>query len=115
MTRKQKLMAFALPLLLLAAVGGAVQLRDSWRTWRTGVYATTSTDELTIEAYRIAREIPEILAQIPCHCGCMKNRNHHSGNLDCFKTDHGENCPICVQTALHAHRLHKDGKSVEEI
>jgi hypothetical protein len=40
------------------------------------------------EAYRIAREIPEVLAQQPCYCYCGESFRHRS-LLDCFATDHG--------------------------
>ncbi len=39
------------------------------------------------QAYRIAREIPEILAQMPCFCGC--EAFGHENLLDCFVDDHG--------------------------
>jgi hypothetical protein len=39
------------------------------------------------QAYRIAREIPEILAQIPCFCEC--ETYGHENLLDCFIDRHG--------------------------
>ena len=39
------------------------------------------------QAYQIAREIPEILAQIPCFCEC--EAYGHENLLDCFIDDHG--------------------------
>lgn len=39
------------------------------------------------EGYQIAREIPEILAQIPCFCGC--EAMGHESLLDCFVDEHG--------------------------
>jgi len=38
-------------------------------------------------AYRIAKRIPEVLAQQPCYCHC--DRIGHVGLLDCYRTDHG--------------------------
>lgn len=38
------------------------------------------------QAYRIAREIPDVLAQLPCYCG---ESFGHRSLLDCFATDHG--------------------------
>jgi hypothetical protein len=40
------------------------------------------------QAYRIAREIPEVLAQQPCYCNCGESFGHGS-LLDCFASDHG--------------------------
>ena len=39
------------------------------------------------QAYQIAREIPEILAQIPCFCEC--EAYGHKNLLDCFIDRHG--------------------------
>ena len=33
-------------------------------------------------AYRFAAEHPEVLAYVPCYCGC--ERSGHRGNDDCF-------------------------------
>lgn len=38
-------------------------------------------------AYQIAREIPEILAQMPCFCECEPYG--HENLLDCFIDNHG--------------------------
>ena len=39
------------------------------------------------KGYQIAKEIPEILAQLPCFCGC--EAVGHENLLDCFVDDHG--------------------------
>jgi len=39
------------------------------------------------DAYQVAKEIPEILAQIPCFCGCRAIG--HENLLDCFVDEHG--------------------------
>ena len=65
------------------------------------------------DAYRVAREIPEILAQQPCYCYC--ERKGHRGLLDCFKTDHAASCSICIKEALLAGQLNRQGKSAQEI
>jgi Protein of unknown function with PCYCGC motif len=39
------------------------------------------------EAYQVAREIPEILAQVPCFCECEPFG--HENLLDCFIDNHG--------------------------
>jgi hypothetical protein len=39
------------------------------------------------EAYQIAKEIPEVLVQIPCFCEC--EAYGHENLLDCFIDNHG--------------------------
>jgi hypothetical protein len=39
------------------------------------------------EGYQVAKEIPEILAQLPCFCGC--EAIGHENLLDCFVDEHG--------------------------
>jgi hypothetical protein len=39
------------------------------------------------QAYQIAKEIPEVLAQIPCFCDC--DVFGHENLLDCFIDQHG--------------------------
>ncbi len=40
------------------------------------------------EAYQVAKEIPEVLAQMPCFCGC--ETYGHENLLDCFVDRHGD-------------------------
>jgi len=39
------------------------------------------------KGYQVAKEIPEILAQLPCFCGC--EAVGHENLLDCFVDEHG--------------------------
>ena len=66
------------------------------------------------EAYKVAAEIPEILAGVSCYCGCMKSEGHRN-LLDCFASDHGAGCAHCVDEALDAHALFMTGASLEEV
>ncbi|MET3546450.1 PCYCGC motif-containing (lipo)protein [Paenibacillus cellulositrophicus] len=76
-------------------------------------------------AYMAAAGVKEVLNQIPCYCGCGESAGHKS-NLNCFIKevnpdgsvvwdDHGTRCGVCVETALTAASLVKEGKSVKEI
>ena len=65
-------------------------------------------------AYEAAREVPEVLAQLPCYCGCMSGFNHKN-NLDCFHDEHGVECAMCQDIALDARRMYKDGYEIERI
>jgi hypothetical protein len=66
------------------------------------------------EAYQAAKEIPEVLNQLPCYCGCMQNFGHKN-NLYCFHDDHGADCALCQDIALEARAMYREGKSVEHI
>jgi len=66
------------------------------------------------EAYRVARDRPELLEQMPCYCGCYVTQGHQN-LLDCFRDRHPEGCPICLAIALRAARLEKVGYSPADI
>ena len=42
----------------------------------------------TREAYQVAKEIPEVLNQVQCYCGCKESDGHQS-NFFCFTDQHG--------------------------
>ena len=71
------------------------------------------TDPQAARAYKIAKEIPTVLAQQPCYCWCSRG-GHHSLH-DCYVGTHGEHCDICQKEAFLADKLHKQGKSAAEI
>jgi hypothetical protein len=64
--------------------------------------------------YARAREIPEVLDGIYCHCECAKRHDLHS-LLDCFATNMAAGCGICSGQATLVHRLHGEGKTLDEI
>jgi hypothetical protein len=66
------------------------------------------------EAYTVARINPALLAQLHCYCGCDKDFGHRN-LLDCFRTDHGSHCEICMGEAIEAERLALRGMPVEQI
>jgi hypothetical protein len=65
-------------------------------------------------AYQVAKDIPEVLAQLPCFCGCKDNYGHEN-NLFCFKDMHGSGCEICQDIALDARRMHDEGMPIDQI
>ena len=75
---------------------------------------TLFNDEKTRAAYQTARDIPEVLEQLPCFCGCMTNFGHKN-NLFCFKDQHGSGCEICQDIALDARKMHDNGMSIAQI
>ena len=64
-------------------------------------------------AYEIAREIPGVLAQLPCYCYC--DRAGHKGLHSCHRDTHSSHCGTCIKEALLASRMHKAGKKPAEI
>jgi hypothetical protein len=64
---------------------------------------------LTRDAYRAVREIPVTIAQMPCYCHCDRSIGHKS-LYSCFEDDHAAHCAVCVNEALMAHKLEKEGK-----
>lgn len=68
---------------------------------------------VVVRAYQVAREMPGTLAQQPCYCFCY--RIGHRGLLDCFASDHGSACSVCIQEALLAERMQKEGRSAPQI
>ena len=72
------------------------------------------TDEKTRAAYQVAKDIPEVLEELPCFCGCMSSFGHKN-NLFCFKDQHGSGCTICQDIALDARKLHDQGMKIAQI
>ena len=73
-------------------------------------------------AYALAR--PDVIAWLPCYCGCVAM--DHRSNLDCFFKptapgaplefeEHASYCDICVETALMAKQMLGDGASLRAI
>lgn len=65
-------------------------------------------------AYQVAKDIPQVLAQLPCYCHCDRGQGHKSLH-SCFESEHGENCGICIGEALMAYSLHQNRVSASEI
>jgi len=72
------------------------------------------TDERTRAAYQTAKDIPEVLEQLPCFCGCMSSFGHKN-NLFCFKDEHGSGCTLCQDIALDARKMHDQGMAIAQI
>jgi hypothetical protein len=74
------------------------------------------------EAYAAALAQPELLATLPCFCGCMAFEQPHAGLKDCFiqpssgaLDPHGAFCETCQEEALDAVAWSKQGLSGHEI
>jgi len=79
--------------------------------------ATMAPDQFsraTRDAYKVAKEIPQTIAQMPCYCHCDRGFGHKSLH-SCFEDDHAAQCAVCVDEALMAYRLQKQGLSAAQI
>lgn len=61
-----------------------------------------------IEAYKIAWELSELFAELPCFCNCSPLG--HDSLLDCYITTHAMSCALCRSEARAAESLSKEGK-----
>lgn len=66
-------------------------------------------------SYRIAKEIPEVLAQQPCLCGCDNTSDDHRSLLDCYIDEHASTCLVCMKEAVLAEQMVDAGKSAKEV
>jgi hypothetical protein len=65
-------------------------------------------------SYRAAAKIPNVLHQLPCYCYCDRGHGHNSLH-SCFEDTHGAHCSTCMQEALFAERMTREGKTVKQI
>jgi hypothetical protein len=68
---------------------------------------------ITRDAYRVAKQIPMTLAQLPCYCHCDEEFGHKS-LYSCFQSEHAASCAVCVNEALLALTLERDQKLTPE-
>ena len=66
------------------------------------------------QTYALVAEVPHLIDGIYCYCACSEHSGHYS-LLDCYEDDHAARCDVCLSEAEMAHRMHRDGKSLEEI
>jgi hypothetical protein len=78
----------------------------------------------TEEAYAYALDHPQVIAWMPCYCGCAAMS--HRSNLDCYLKrretvvrttfeEHASYCDICVETTLMAKKMTAEGKTLREV
>jgi hypothetical protein len=67
------------------------------------------------DAFDIVRRIPQIADGIRCHCGCAERPGFRS-LLSCFENDGmAQHCSVCQGAAKLANRLHRRGRSLQQI
>ena len=65
--------------------------------------------------FDMVRQIPEIVDGIRCQCGCAKLEGKYS-LLSCYEADGmARHCEVCQNEGRLAFRLHKQGKTLDEI
>lgn len=68
-----------------------------------------------IEYFDMVRQIPEVVDGIRCQCGCADLEGFYS-LLSCYEEGGmASYCEICEGEGRMAFRLHKEGKSLDEI
>ena len=117
--------------LILSCVGlsAAVDRRfvfrssDTHPTPRPGINASKvlkvseiDGDKDVVTAFDEVRQIPEIVDGIRCHCGCAGRPDNYS-LLTCYEGPDAmaQHCEQCQGHGRYAFRLHKAGKSLDEI
>ena len=66
-------------------------------------------------SYAAAREFPEVLDGIYCHCDCDERHESLRSLLGCFESDMAARCGICRGEGELAGKLARQGKSLAEI
>jgi hypothetical protein len=65
--------------------------------------------------FDMVREIPQVVDGIRCQCGCSELEGKYS-LLSCYEADGmAGHCQVCQGEGRLAYRLHKQGKTLDEI
>ena len=65
-------------------------------------------------AYAVAAKIKKTLYQQPCYCHCDKSKGHTS-LLDCFTSNHGSGCGMCIYEDFYSYEQANKGKTAAQI
>jgi hypothetical protein len=65
-------------------------------------------------AYEAAQKYAHVLENIYCYCRCKENIGHRA-LVECFESDHGAHCDVCMTEAITAARMTEQGKTPQEI
>ncbi|WP_051633432.1 PCYCGC motif-containing (lipo)protein [Bacillus sp. UNC41MFS5] len=117
--------------ILFAIVAAGCSSKLSDETWKLDKKHSPlpdfvlNTSEKINETYVMAATYPEVVASVPCYCGCVVEG--HKSNLDCFVKQvggnnivtewdsHGISCDTCIDIARDAVEMHLSGKSPNKI
>jgi hypothetical protein len=71
-------------------------------------------DQRVRVAYDAAKNYAHVLEEIYCYCRCKENIGHRA-LVECFETDHASHCDVCMNEAVIAAKMTKEGKTPKEI
>lgn len=84
-------------------------------TWAAaGVMPASRYTGAAKRAYAAANADPALAKALFCYCGCDKQKRHKS-LIDCFRSDHGAHCGICMDEMIRAAGYKKQGLSNKAI
>ena len=66
------------------------------------------------ETYRMVAAVPHLVDGVFCYCMCAEHSGHYS-LLDCFASDHGAHCDVCLSEATMVHEMSEQGDDLETI
>ena len=72
------------------------------------------TDPQQKAAYAAAKKYANVLEKLYCHCRCKENIGHRA-LVECFESDHGSQCDVCMTEAMIAARMTEQGRTPAEI
>lgn len=72
------------------------------------------TDPQIRNAYAAAKQYAHVLERLYCYCRCKENIGHRA-LVECFESDHGAHCDVCMTEAIMAARMTEQGKTPAEI
>lgn len=72
------------------------------------------TDPQQRRAYEAAKKYAHVLESIYCYCRCKENIGHRA-LVECFESDHGSHCDVCMTEAITVARMTEQGKTPQEI
>jgi hypothetical protein len=72
------------------------------------------SDARVRDAYAAAKKYALVLESIYCYCRCKENIGHRA-LVECFESDHGSHCDVCMNEAMIAARMTEQGKTPKEI
>lgn len=71
-------------------------------------------DARVYRVYQIAQEAATTLDGLYCYCYCAEQLGHRS-LLQCFYSQHGAGCDVCLEEAILAYRMQNEGRTLSEI
>lgn len=64
--------------------------------------------------YRYVAMRPAVIDGVYCFCSCAEHAGHYS-LLECFYSDHGANCHVCLWQAETAYEMDRNGMTLDQI